>query len=568
MKKFLKNITKDPKFIIGLVILAVLIVAGIFIYNKRYAPTSETMSLNDYYEVGDGEMAVIINGELITATDGAAKGIVRNETPYVEYTLMGDSVNDVYAYDAVEKKVAFTTIEGTYKANIGSKGYTFNGSSKGTDYIPCVEENGTAYLALDFVRDTIGIEYSFAEDPDRAAITTAGKEVTTATIRSDTPMRRFGGNKSKIVATAAKGDKVTLIENYGSWTQILTDDAVLGCVPNGYIKDKDKYTVKTVAAQENLSHNLINGTVRLGWHQVFSVAGNDEMASVIETAVGMNVISPTWLQIKDNRGSLNDFSSRNYVNYCHDKGLKVWTLVSNIENEVDENTLFNTTSVREALVDNIVNAVVSSGADGVNVDMESVGDANVEGYVEFIKELSLKCNAKGLTVSVDNYNTSSADYDVDIQSRFADYIIVFGYDETWTGSRSAGSNNSMPFVKKTIEGMLDAGVDKKQLIYAIPFYTRLWNQTGDVLTSEPMTLKDTSALLASNNAQATWLNDNKENYAEWTNGNSKYMIWIVDNKSLQERCSYVASKNIAGIAAWKLGNETQDTWTMISNTIK
>ena len=48
IKKFLKNLFKDKRFIIMLVILAVLIVAGIILYNVRYSPTSETMTLEEY----------------------------------------------------------------------------------------------------------------------------------------------------------------------------------------------------------------------------------------------------------------------------------------------------------------------------------------------------------------------------------------------------------------------------------------------------------------------------------------------------------------------------------------
>ena len=567
-KQIINKLTKDPKFIIVLIILVVLIVAAIFIYNKKYSPTNETMTLNEYYEVAEGEMALIVDGELETKSEGATNAIVRNETPYVRYDKINDAIGDIYAYDSSEKKVSYTTVAGTYQAGIGSKGYTFKGNNVGTDYMPCIEERGTAYLALEFVKATNGMEYTFNKDPYRATIYTPGKERTVATINDDTPLRRFGGNRSKIVASAKDGDEVTVVENYGSWSQVLTKDGELGCVPNGYISDKETITNKTGVAQENLKHNLTNDIIRMGWHQVFSKPANNELTSVLETTTGMNVISPTWLQINTNRGGLNDLSSPEYVKTCHDRGIKVWVLVSNIERDIDESILFNTTSSRENLVNNIINSVVSSGADGINLDMESVSDSDVVGYVEFVKELALKCNERGLELSVDNYNLNSADYMVDIQSRFADYIVLFGYDETWTGSPVAGSNNSMKWVKKSVEGMLDAGVDKKQLILAIPFYTRLWKQTGNTLTCEVVTLKETPTILSNNNATETWLKDNKENYAEWTSGDSKYMVWIVDNKSLKERCAYAMEKNIAGIATWKLGNETKDTWNMIAEIVQ
>ncbi|MCR4611524.1 MAG: chitinase, partial [Lachnospiraceae bacterium] len=384
----------------------------------------------------------------------------------------------------------------------------------------------------------------------------------------DIEMRRFGGNRSKILNTAKKGDNVTVVENYGSWSQILTEDAILGCIPNGYLKDKETVTNKVGVAQESVSHNLMKEKIRMGWHQIFTSVANSELNSVLTTANGMNVICPTWFQVKDSKGSITNFASADYVNTCHNKGIKVWALVNNLEKDVDESSLLGVASNRENLVNNLVSATVAAGADGINVDIESVGDSNVEGYVEFIKQLALKCHDNNLMLSVDNYNINSADYDVEVQARFADYIVLFGYDETWTGSEKAGSNNSINYVKSGVEDMLEIGVNKNQLILAIPFYTRLWKQTGNTLTSEVVLLKDTPTLLSSNNATATWLKDNKENYAEWVSGDTKNMIWIVDNKSLKERVEYAASKDLAGVSAWKLGSETADTWTMISETMK
>lgn len=568
IKKFLKNLFRDKRFIIMLVILVVLIVAGIILYNVRYSPTSETMTLEEYYEVADGETAIIIDGELISKTDGTALGLVRNNKPYVQAELINDSIKDVYAYDEVGHTVCYTTKEGTYKANAGSKGYTFNGQSVNKDYVPFIEEAGRAYISLAFIKDSNGTDYTFNENPARTVIYTAGKERTTATVRKDTPMRRFGGNRSKILSTAKEDEEVTIVDNYGSWSQILTEEGVLGCVENGYLKDKETNNNKTGAAQEELNHNLMKEKIRMGWHQIFNNTANDQVSSVVSVAEGMNVISPTWIQIKDNKGSINDMSSASYVQFCHDKNIKVWSLVSNIEKDVDEGSLFKVAQNRENLINNIINSVTAVGADGINVDMESVGDANVDGYVEFIKELALKCKEKGLVLSVDNYNIDSANYKVGIQSRYADYIVLFGYDETWTGSPTAGSNNSMGFVKEGVEDMLDEGVDKNQLILAIPFYTRLWTQTGQNVTSETVSLKDTPDLLAKNNATPTWIKENKENYAEWQKGDGKCMIWIVDDKSLKERCDYAMSKNIAGISAWKLGYETVDTWKMIKDTVK
>ena len=58
----------------------------------------------------------------------------------------------------------------------------------------------------------------------------------------------------------------------------------------------------------------------------------------------------------------------------------------------------------------------------------------------------------------------------------ADYVIIMGYDEHFAGSYEAGSVASYNYVKEGIEETLrDVPADK--VINAVPFYTRLWNET-------------------------------------------------------------------------------------------
>ena len=59
-RKLMKNLLTDKRFIIVLIAIVVLVIAGIVIYNMRYSPTEETMSLNDYYEVEEGGKHTLI----------------------------------------------------------------------------------------------------------------------------------------------------------------------------------------------------------------------------------------------------------------------------------------------------------------------------------------------------------------------------------------------------------------------------------------------------------------------------------------------------------------------------
>lgn len=568
-KKNILNIFKDKRFILMLVILAVLIVIGIIVYSVKYSPSKERMSLEEYFELKEGEMAVIDDEEYIATRPGSViNGFYRDNMPYVKIDIVNKIIEDTMVYDSEEHIVRYTTPNGINSTSANQKSYTNNGVTKPTNFITFIEENNTAYIALGFVKETADISYTFSEEPNRVVVHKAGKERTVAKIDGDIPMRRFGGVKSKILKDAKDGEEVTVIENYGRWSLVISEDGVLGCVKNSNLEDKEKITNKGSLDEVKYTHNHLKERVRMGWFQATNVKANDYLGTALETAKGMNVICPTWLQMKDNSGSIVNVGSKQATDLCHSKGLKVFALVGNIERDVDEKVLFNKTSSRDNLINNIIIQAESIGVDGINVDVEAISATSLDGYIEFIKELSIKCKEKNLILSVDNYTQLSNDYDVEIQAKYADYIVLMGYDEHWSGGDEAGSNASIGFVKDGIKAMLDLGVEKDQLILGIPFYTRLWTINGTNISSKVVSMKETDAILKTNNAQKTWNKECGQYFAEWNNIEGQQQIWIEDNKSLEEKINVVNDKELAGISAWKLGYEDISTWEMIEKKVK
>ena len=78
------------------------------------------------------------------------------------------------------------------------------------------------------------------------------------------------------------------------------------------------------------------------------------------------------------------------------------------------------------------------GIDGINVDFEKISkDCGVH-YIQFIRELSVKCRQNGIVLSVDNYVPKgyNQQYNRKEQGVMADYVIIMGYDERYTANIS------------------------------------------------------------------------------------------------------------------------------------
>ena len=104
----------------------------------------------------------------------------------------------------------------------------------------------------------------------------------------------------------------------------------------------------------------------------------------------------------------------------------------------------------------------------------------------------------------------------------------------------------------------------------MPFYTRVWytrvqEDGSESVASEILTMKDVAQLLEESGAAVEWDESTGQNYAGWTDSEGTFcQIWIEDAKSLALKAELEDTYGIGGIAAWVLGNETDDIWEILS----
>ena len=188
------------------------------------------------------------------------------------------------------------------------------------------------------------------------------------------------------------------------------------------------------------------------------------------------------------------------------------------------------TAARDALIDNMMKAAEDYGFDGWNVDFESLSAQTGVHFVQFIKELSIRCRENGLILSVDNYIPASYNrfYDLNTQGKFVDYVIIMAYDEHYSGSPVAGSVSSLGFLKSAVENTLEL-VPKERVVIGIPFYTRLWSEQtvdGEIkVSSEALTMNGAADVLERRDIVPWWDETTSQNYAEYTQGDITYKIW-------------------------------------------
>lgn len=572
MKKKIMPVIVAAVFIIVIGLIAV----GTAIIQK-YTPTKERTDLAQYYNVAAGDdMAIILNNE---KTDQVCKYI--DGHPYMTYEYVREHLNQRFYWDANENILRYTTPSEVISVNASSMDY-YVGKEKNTESYTIVRVDGsTMYMALDFVQKYTNIEFSIQEEPYRVLITSRWGDIQTSTVKKSTEIRERGGIKSPIVADLEKGTTVTILEVLDEWTKVCTQEGMIGYLKNNMLGETAVQTTSREFEEPVFTHLLKDKKINMAWHQVTTSDANEQIANILQSTKGVNVISPTWFYLNDNNGNIKSLASSSYVSYCHQNGIEVWALISNLENqEVDSTHVLTHTSTRDYLTNQIIAAAIEYDLDGINLDFEGLSGEVGDGYIQFIRELSIKCKNNGIVLSVDNYVPSeyTAFYNRGEQALFADYVVIMAYDEHYSGS-GEGSGASIGFVTQGVENTLKE-VPAEQIILGMPFYTRVWEcvpKTEEVSEAEaasedyvPYTVNSTAVgmneaenRVSVNGAEKIWSEADGQYYAEYQNGGNTYKIWLEDENSMELRLQLMKDKSLAGASFWKLGLEKSSIWDII-----
>jgi len=565
-----KKNKRQQIFLIAAVVVLVVIIVVITMLTtvvKKYTPSRETTDYAAYYNLEEGEVLLSLDNEILEE-----KGLYLDGEVYVSYNVLHSYLNERFYWDETEQILRYTLPEGTVSVAAETADYTTGKESSTFSYTIVHMEDGEMYLSLSFVAAYTDIRWEFYEEPDRAVISDEWGEVEYTTVKHDTQVRELGGIKSNILTEIQKNDRVIVLDEMDSWVQICTEDGFVGYIKGSALGESQTEVYASDYEEPVFTHITKDFTINMAWHQVTNQSANSQVATVLSTTNGVNVLSPTWFYLDDNEGGIASLASADYVSYCHEQGIEVWALVSNLENsEVDTTQVLSVTSSRDALVNNLISAAVKYDLDGINVDFESLEGEAGTGFLQFIRELSLKCESNDMVLSIDNYAPASYNtfYSRDEQAVFADYIVLMAYDEHYNGSEE-GSVASLSFVTQAVEDTLEE-VPAEQLVLGIPFYTRLWKLTPDetaengsyTVTSEALGMSEAESRVAANGAVYEWLEDCGQYYAEYEYDGSTYKIWLEDQNSIAEKLGVMQSYGLAGASFWKLGYEKNTVWDTI-----
>lgn len=534
-------------------LLIILFISG-FIFVKQYTSSSHQVigfSEKLYLIVEDQEVEcnnpVIFYGDIL----------------YLSFESIKQFVDSNIFYDNIEKTVIITDEKKVKKYRINDN----TGSVNNKEFLltnPIKEVNAMIYIPIDLILQDYDISINYFEETNAVVLDYNDVYYLNGEVILDNAVIRTNLDiKSPIIENGLPIETiVNVYGEYESWYKVRTMDGISGFMEKRFLKlnhTKDIYKVEIPKDEKGSDYK--DEKINLTWDYTYRKVKNTDDISYIP---GVNVISPTWFSITDNEGSILDKGNPEYVNKYNQLGYQIWPL---IDNDFDPNLtheLLSSSNMRGKLIQDIFNIYSEYGFQGINIDFENVHLKTKDLLTQFIRELYPIFNEAGMSVSMDVTGMSTSEnwslsYDRKRLSQSVDYMMLMAYDQHWASSPIAGSVAEYTWVERSIKGVLDS-ISNEKMILSVPFYTRLWLEKDGKISSQALSMETANKFISENNINLTWDEVAAQYYGEIFKDDTLYKIWLEDGKSLEIKASLIHKYDLAGIASWRKGFETEDIW--------
>ncbi len=318
------------------------------------------------------------------------------------------------------------------------------------------------------------------------------------------------------------------------------------------------------------------GISRVNMGYLYFGSPKDYTTIVNNTNNSLTTISPSYFDL-DSNGDLviTPKLETSFINEMHKKGKKIVPFLSNHwDRAIGQKALKN----KDKLVKDIVKAIDQYNLDGVNIDIENLSHTDKDNQTAFIKLLREKLpKEKQLSIAVAANSKDlkvgwHGSYDYKEIAKYADYLMLMAYDESWEGSK-AGPIASINFVEKSIEHLLSKGISSNKIVLGIPFYGRIWKSDGmfqgrgvsnnqiDILID-----KYKGKVVYNSNSQSPMVtisipkNDKIKVGYDTILNEGTYTIWFENEQSIKEKLKLIPKYDLRGAGSWSIGQESKNTW--------
>ncbi|MEG2310880.1 MAG: glycosyl hydrolase family 18 protein [Clostridia bacterium] len=489
---------------------------------------------------------------------------IKDEGMYISFDTIQKVIDKDIYYDKVATKVIITTKDDVLKFKISELKM-----SKNLEYIdiknPALLINEEPYIDINLVKDIykIKLEYNNEENIltiDNIKTSDIALKYNRVNVYDDISTR------ANVLTTLSKINKVTVYNetfNHKRWYKVKTDSGIVGYIA------KNNINIEKTQDEDNVQIAQNNEKITMFWQygSALNTLGNSKID-------GVNVVSPTWYELKNSDGEINSKFSQAYFNKAKSFGYKIWPIITNGIDSAsylpsDTSKFLNSEYNREKFIINVLALAKANKLDGINIDFEQMKVEDKDKFTQLIKEMAPLLRKENITLSVDIYFVeyiSRKD-----MGKFSDYVILMGYDQRGGWSNEAGSISEISWVDGKVKSLLeDSKIPHEKIILGVPFYSRMWTQKNgiDVPRSKIYSMQDCLDFVTNNKLTTRLDEKSGQNFAQYLKGSTTYKLWLEDEVSLKSRVDIVNKYKLAGISGWQKALATDNVFKVIKDNLE
>ncbi|WP_424768866.1 glycosyl hydrolase family 18 protein [Paenibacillus sp. sgz302251] len=481
-------------------------------------------------------------------------------------------------YESDSGSIIFTTANKVLHLKTDSLTATIN--QKPYDLTIAAESaEGTIYIPADPLTELYGLQVEYVQETGVVTLLTAGDtiqmgEVTTengAAIRTEATIR------SPFVEKVPQAQPIRIWEDHDGWLLVQSTSGLVGFMNKEDIRLTTIEQVPKPAVEPPfIAWKVLGNKINMTWEAVYERKIDTTKIAPMQ---GVNVVSPTWFEVADDKGTIKGKADPAYVKWAHQQGLQIWALFSNaFEPERTTKVLANV-DTRFSMIQQLLGFAEVYNLQGINIDFENVHTADKENFVQFIRELTPLLHEQGLVVSIDVTPKSNSEMwslflDRAALGSVVDYMMVMAYDEHWGSSPKSGSVASLPWTERSIVRILEEdGVPASKLVLSVPLYTRIWTEKkgddGNVsVSSKAVGMERIKGIIAEKKLTPVFDEAAGQNYVEYTEDGALQRIWLEDDISMRARIELIRKYDLAGVASWQRAFQTPSIWRTMDDALQ
>lgn len=569
MSRILRRHTPSQKKVKPIVILLIfffLSTSALVFYFYPFASSKK----NPYFKY---DQQILYKGSLY------GKAHLEKNAIYLPLSFIRDKISDQVYIDTEEQAVIFTTKSSVFYIPIESKEYEINNEKKADEQIIVKADNDEWMMNILFLKHYVPLDVRVVENSGAVWIEKSGETYVNGTIAGKNAdqaflrLREKPSLQSPYVAEVQHDEQVRIEGEKEDYYSIRTAEGYQGYMKKKFVTKQEENVITINMEEEPIKLPDLKEPINLTWEAVYT---KNPSTDQLPAMPGVNVVSPTWFHLGNEKGDLKNLASSEYVEWAKNSGRQIWGLFSNSFDPELTKKAFQSYQSRKHIIDQLVHFAKHYQLEGINIDIENVDPDDAPLVTQFVREAAARLHQAGKIVSMDITFISTGNWSAFLEreklAQTVDYLVVMAYDEHWGSSQTAGSVASLPWVEANLNTLLEE-VPAETLILGLPLYTRLWieetHEGEQKMSSKALSMQQAQEWMQERNLEASYDDASGQRYVEWQDDqtNTIYRIWLEDDVSLQKRVDLAKKYNLAGIGTWSRFFADDTAWHTLQQAL-